>query len=145
MNWPARSAKANATLLMHLPAVDLDIWIASPTSCWKAPVATNRKNTSSCTIGERAKDRTVGCLTWFSTSWHRKKMVGRRNRYLSNNSSSVRRSKGFILSLNTLGRGKRLPRWTFSSSALFSKNQQVRPYCLYLFSVLYFKTAMRQS
>ena len=68
--------------------------LETPTSCRKAPVATNLKNIRNCTLGEKAQK---------SDRLQTKKSAGRRNRYLSINSSSLFMSLVFILSLNAIG------------------------------------------
>ena len=52
----------------------------------------------------------------------------------------------FIMSLNAIGRVKRLSRRTFSSSAIcphLKRTSTLRPFCLDLTSVLNVKTAMK--
>ena len=83
-------------LLIHLPAVNLE---TTTISCRKAPVATNLKHTNNCPLGDKTRHLTVLCRILFSTRLNKNKMVGQRNRYISNNSSSLLMSLEFILSL----------------------------------------------
>ena len=91
-----REGGVGSTLLIHLPAVNLE---TTTISCRKAPVATNLKHTNNCPLGEKSRHLTVLCRILFSTRLNKNKMVGQRNRYISNNSSSLLMSLEFILFL----------------------------------------------
>lgn len=112
MNLPTALAMAEATLRIHRPAVAFDTCTASPRSWWKAPVATNLRNTKSWSIGGRAMDLLVPWLTVSAIISQIYIIVGRRKRYLSKSSSSVRNSNGLRRSRNIRGRGSRLL-WSF--------------------------------
>lgn len=146
MNLPAASAMAEATLRIHRPAVAFETCTASPISWWNATVATNLRNTSSWIIGGRAIDLLVPWLTVSAIISHINMMVGRRKRYLSKSSSSVRISNGLRRSRETRGRGSRLLWPSFlrknpTSAAilnLLSNNLYTFKVCL--IAVLKFKT-----